>query len=529
LTVRQRRISTFSAAASGALLFLASPGLTGWWPVAWFALIPLFMSIREASPAQAGRYGLVAGLVYYLPLLSWIIIVLGTYGHLAWWISLAALVLLSLYMSLYFAVFGAAVAWVVRKGGSPVWFAPPLWVILEFGRAHLLSGFPWQDLAYSQYSVPMLIQIVDVTGHYGMSYLVVLVNSFLFVLFLDRPRGKVPDVKTSLRSGEVLFAAAIIFAALCYDYVRYHQVEAGPADNSINVAVIQGNIAQDLKWTPQMQTETLEIYRQLSEDALESRGSGLPLLVWPETALPFYPQNNRLFDMVVQSVRGWNGWLLTGTPYYVLTVSSAAEDPDAPRSVPRYYNSALLLGPDGVVADRYDKQHLVPFGEYVPLRRYLPFLSPLVESVNDFSAGTFSQPLACQKARIGVLICFESIFPKLAAGWAEKGANLLVNITNDAWFGRSNAPWQHLSMAVFRAVETRRSLVRSANTGVSCVVDPLGRIVESSPLFKPFFLTADVPLVEGRTMFVRYPDGFVIVNVLGLILALALLKKKRQP
>jgi apolipoprotein N-acyltransferase len=170
------------------------------------------------------------------------------------------------------------------------------------------------------------------------------------------------------------------------------------------------------------------------------------------------------------------------------------------------------------VNGRYDKQHLVPFGEYIPFREYLPFVGPLVESMGDFTPGSTQRPLACQTAGIGVLICFESIFPDLSRKWTENGANMLVNITNDAWFGRSSAPWQHFSMAVFRAVETRRSLARAANTGVSGFVDPVGRISASLPLFETGYSTDDLPICSEQTFFVRYGYYFPVFCIIGVIL-----------
>jgi apolipoprotein N-acyltransferase len=203
--------------------------------------------------------------------------------------------------------------------------------------------------------------------------------------------------------------------------------------------------------------------------------------------------------------------LLTGVPY---AEGAAGGNPVEDR----YYNSAILLGPDGGVNGRYDKQHLVPFGEYIPFRKYLPFVGPLVESMGDFTPGSTQRPLACQTAGIGVLICFESIFPDLSRKWTENGANMLVNITNDAWFGRSSAPWQHFSMAVFRAVETRRSLARAANTGVSGFIDPVGRISASLPLFETGYLTGDLPICSEQTFYVRYGYYFPVFCIIGVIL-----------
>jgi apolipoprotein N-acyltransferase len=205
----------------------------------------------------------------------------------------------------------------------------------------------------------------------------------------------------------------------------------------------------------------------------------------------------------------------------------------------RYYNSAFLFSPvtamPGVPralrpAGRYDKQHLVPFGEYIPLRTILPLPGPLVETMGDFSLGNSVAPLSCGKAQLGVLICFESIFPDLARREVDAGATLLVNITNDAWFGRSSAPWQHLAMAVLRAVENRRSLARAANTGISGFIDPAGRTQKLSPLFVPYAASARLPLLTGKTVFGRFGHNLPLacLLLLGPATALVVLKKRQR-
>jgi len=299
-------------------------------------------------------------------------------------------------------------------------------------------------------------------------------------------------------------------------------LEASP---TISVAVAQGNIEQDQKWSPAMRSKTMEIYTSLSEQAIEQGNSPPVLLVWPETAMPFYINNNAYYKKLVNGlIKKHQVWLLAGAPHVEIDDSVPQQ---GERKRKRYYNSAFLVSPTGEISGRYDKQHLVPFGEYVPLGRYLPLPGPLVENIGDFSSGKSSAPLSCQSAEIGVLICFESIFPELAREMTANGANLLANITNDAWFGRSSAPWQHLSMAVFRAVENRRSLARAANTGISTLIDPLGRETGVSPLFEPFFQVAEIPLLEDKTVFTRFGHHFGLFCLLALLPAVALFKKTK--
>jgi apolipoprotein N-acyltransferase len=524
------------ALGTGILLFLSFPGAVGLWPVAWVALVPLLLALKDVRPAVAARLGLIAGMVHYVSLLYWVIIVLGRYGNLSLWVSIPALILLALYMSCYLVLFCVIISrvWIHREM-LVVWVGPLLWVGLDFIRSFLFSGFPWQDLGYSQYKALLLIQTADLTGHYGITFHIVLVNSvtalLLVLWFANRSADQTMEQILTLRIRRAWFQA--ILPALCmvlvilgYNMYRYHQLSETITKRPImKIGVVQGNIEQDQKWSPAMRLETIDIYTRLSEQALAQENDPPELLVWPETALPFLISDNPYFRKVEKElITKQKVWLLSGAPYY----QEVAGKIRGQRKEFLSYNSAYLFSPDGGISARYDKQHLVPFGEYVPLSDYLPLPGPLVENVGNFSSGKPGKPLSCQDAAIGVLICFESIFPKLARDWTYKGANLLVNITNDAWYGRSSAPWQHLSMSVFRAVENRRSLVRSANTGVSAVIDPLGRITADSPLFQPFYLVADVPLLQGKTIFVSFGYYFGLFCLLACLPFWFLLRDKKQ-
>jgi apolipoprotein N-acyltransferase len=475
------------ALLTGVLLFLSAPGLVGFGPLAWVALVPLLMACRSVSPFRGFKLGLAAGLLYYLLLLYWIIIVLSTYGQLSWWIAMLALVLLALYMGLYLGLFTAGFAWLSVR--IPVlWTAPVLWVALDFVRSRLFSGFPWQDLAYSQYRIPLLIQSADLFGHEGITFLIVLANVLLVAIAARLRRQPRPEHPASVIAAAVLLLASVIYGGIRYGEIQ-DAIEKAP---SWPVTVVQGDIPQDRKWTPAFRWETVARYIRLSKQSLTHRDS--TLLIWPETALPFYPQENPLFrELLAELVHPADVCLLTGAPRRKLEDGTL-----------HYYNSAFLISGAGRIVGVYDKQHLVPFGEYIPFRHLLPFAAPIVETMGDFTPGTTIGPLSCGGVKIGVLICFESIFPELARRQTANGAQLLVNITNDAWFGRSSAPWQHLSMAVLRAVENRRPLARAANTGISGFIDPLGRLTKASSLFEPAYLTARVPLLTEKSFYVRH-------------------------
>lgn len=523
--VLSRWWSLLAAVGTALLLFFAMPGYFGWWPLLFIALVPLLLATMYLPPLRSGCMGLLAGIIYNILTLHWIVVVLGRYGGLPPWLSVPAMVLLSMYMALYFALFCMLLSLLSgrswhreRSVVSLVWTAPVLWVGLDYLRGILFTGFPWLDLGYGLYSQPLLIQAADLGGHHVISFTLVLANGFI-VAVIDRQRSSVRwNIRNERRA--LLFVCCFLVFVFGYSIVRF-QVMPSVVRHSLQaeVSVIQGNIAQDEKWSPEKKEKTVAIYERLSRQVMAQHTT--ELLVWPETALPFYPQQDPLAARIVGLVRRENVYLLTGAPTF--SVATVGEK----RKV-SYFNSALLVGPDGMPVGSYAKQHLVPFGEYVPLRKYMPFLSPLVENVGDFTAGVSSEPLRLgAQLRIGVLICFESIFSEIARNEVAAGANLLVNLTNDAWYGRSSAPYQSMAMAVFRAVETKRSLVRAANTGISGFVAPAGNILELTDIFSPSALTARVPVLEERTFFVRY--GYIFGPACLSLIPLLIFWRKQQP
>ena len=522
---RERRGSwLLPALLSAGLLALAMPGRVGWWPLLFVALVPLLLVTLSARPGRSALVGFVCGLVTHLALLYWILIVLGRYGGLPFYLSLPGLVLLAAYMALYPAVFCALLSLLAgrswhreRPVASLVWLAPVLWVGLDWLRSVLFTGFPWMDLGYGLYAQPQLIQAADLGGHHLVTFGVVLCNSLL-VGIVDRQRR---DVRWNIHRerGLLLLACATLVFLGGYSAVRYRiAVHYGPRALQAQVAVVQGNVDQMVKWSPAFKTATVDTYLRLSREAIGE--ADVELVVWPETALPFYPQRDQLTSRLAAFTGAANTWLLTGAPLFTLTPQTDGSE------LVRHYNGAILLGPDGRIAASHAKQHLVPFGEYVPLRPYLPFLEPLVVSIGDFAAGTSGEPLALGPMRLGMLICYESIFPEIARQSVTRGANLLVNLTNDAWYGRSSAPHQSMAMAVFRAVENKRALVRAANTGISGFVDPVGRIVERTGLFVEAALVSRMPLLDGQTVFNR--QGHLFGPACAILIPLFLLLGGRR-
>ena len=363
-----------------------------------------------------------------------------------------------------------------------------LWVAFEYVRANILTGFPWCLLGHTQYLNLEAIQVADLVGAYGTSFLIVLSSALIYGLILER----------NLKRWKLETPLVLLTLALALGYGYYRTSDSQTSQGTVKVAIVQGNIDQSIKWNPAYQEKTIQIYRNLT---LQSRPFGPDLVVWPETAVPlFFQDGEPLARSVLATAREVGAYMIFGSPAYRRDRGSVA-----------FFNRAYLISPSAEVLGSYDKVHLVPFGEYVPMKRFLPFVQRLVVSAGDFLPGEKIAPLKFPKASAGVLICFESIFPELARAMTKKGATLLVNLTNDAWYGMSSAPFQHFSMAVFRAVENRRPVVRAANTGISAFILPSGKIVEQSDLFTEALLTREIPLPDsGLTLYTRYGDFFAI-------------------
>ena len=516
-------VPALAALASAGLLAAAMPGRVGWWPLLFVGLAPLLLLVLHAHPGRSLLVGFLFGLVYHLALLYWIVIVLNRYGGLPLGLAVPALVLLAAYMACFPAICCFAVGLVVsaqpdrsRSAAALVWAAPAAWVGCEYLRSVLFTGFPWMDLGYGLFAQPILIQAADLGGHHLLSFALVLSNG-LATAGLDRLRHR-SSLSRQTR-WPLLAAAAVLLAIGGYSFARQQTVDAALASaRQARVAVVQGNIDQSVKWSQSNKVATVNTYLRLSRQM--TREGAVDLVVWPETALPFYPQQDPLVSRLDDFATAEATWLLTGAPLFTITPGENGAGQE------QYWNGALLLGPGGRIGGEYAKQHLVPFGEYVPLRRWLPFLQPLVVNIGDFSAGAGQKPLALGAMRLGVLICYESIFPDIARESVGQGANLLVNITNDAWYGRSSAPWQSMAMAVLRAVENRRALVRAANTGISGFVDPLGRITARTELFVETAQAASTPLLELNTVFGQGGHWFGLACA-GCALLAAIVSRRR--
>ena len=484
-------LSYLPAFISGILLTLSFPKAGMSW-LAFFALVPWLISLPSLTLKQSFFSGFMAGLSHFITLIYWIIPTLHIYGGLHPILAGSTLVLLCFYLALYPAAF----AFILKKLKLGVFFTPLLaaclWAGLEYIRTYAFTGFSWGSLGYSQYSHLLFIQIADLSGVYGVSFLIVLINYLIADLFLKRKKeGERPFLS-------MLLTIILISSSLFYGHLRLSFIgEQMASAQKPAIAVIQGNIEQDLKWSEAFKNETVQKYLRLSKTTLADEPE---LIIWPETALPFYYGYEReLSELVDQCVRESKTHYLVGSPAFIASEKETL-----------YYNRVYMLNRFSIVTATYDKTHLVPFGEYVPFGKYLTFLGKITAQAGNFSTGDKSfVPLDFKEHKTGVLICFEILFPQIASEFVKNGADFLTTVTNDAWFGRTSAPMQHFSMAVFRAVENRRSVVRAANTGISGFIDPRGKILETTPLFTDKAITRQMPALTLTSFYTRYGDIFV--------------------
>jgi apolipoprotein N-acyltransferase len=495
--------SLLAAGGGGLLLSLSFP------ParldlIAWIAFIPLFWALEKAErPFLAALYGAVFGGVFFLIDVRWIYGTLATHGHFSLAPAMLLFVLLVLTLSLFPAVFGFAISAFCKKGWNAAITAPFLWAGSEYLRAIAFTGFPWDLLGYSQVDRPLLIQITDVTGVYGVSFLVVLVNGALWELLRSIAGSR--GVPWKLFSSAVL----AVILTVSYGWVRLNDfAEFRPERRSFRIGILQGNIAQEIKWNAESREYTLSTYENLGQKVVDQ---GAELLIWPETAVPylFGPQDF-----------GWKGpgqvSQKLGVPMLVGAPSNKIVG-----GASRYYNSAFLL--DGFsLRYRYDKMHLVPFGEYMPLSRILPLGPGIASREADYSPGTAMTVMYVNGCPpFSVLICYEAIFPDLARMALKNGARMIINITNDGWFGKSAAPYQHLRMAQVRSVENRVWLLRCANTGVSAAFDPAGRMVARILLNQQGAFVVRVPESAPAGSFYSRTGDVFVWGCLAVILLLA--------
>ncbi|WP_457553632.1 apolipoprotein N-acyltransferase [Desulfobacula sp.] len=500
----------FPALTSGFALTLSFPDANLSY-LAFFAMVPWLMSMRSMTKKESFYSGFIAGLSHFLTLIYWIVPTIHEYGGLHLSLAVYTLILLCLYLSLYPAIF----AFLLKLMDEDTWMAPLfaacLWTGLEYIRTYAFTGLPWGALGYSQYANIELIQVADFSGVYGVSFLIVLINFLLAVMGSCFNKGLqkkqiIPIIYTTI------LVTGVAFYGSHQINILNSQIESA---QKIRVRVVQGNIKQDLKWSEEFKSRTLEKYILLSQGEFIKNGSKEKpdLVIWPETALPFYYGfDKKLSNQVDQCVRDLKTNFLIGSPAFITDGNQI-----------KFYNRAYMLNRFSIVTGTYDKHHLVPFGEYVPFGDYLTFLGKLTAQAGDFSIGDkkaiplqFNDHNLKVTHKTGVLICFEILFPSIASRFVNNGADILTTITNDAWFGNTSAALQHFSIAVFRAVENRRTVARAANTGISGFIDPLGRILETTALFSDRAVTRQVPVMNRISFYTNHGDVFAMGSLVAI-------------
>jgi len=470
---------------------------------AWLGPALLFLGLQGLAPARAARLGFTAGLVAHSAILHWIYVVTVHYGHAPAAIGALAPVALAAYIAVFPAALSAAWAWLGRFGLATPFAAAAVWTSLDHLRSFALSGFPWATLGYAQHLNPALMSLAAFTGVYGLSFVTVLGGAALARAILDLAARRRPGLAVGSALAAVALAHALGFAAGV----------SHPDEDSlqrVRLAVLQGNIDQGAKWSPDRAVEILAIYEDLSRRAVEA---GARIVVWPETSVPGgIDVDAGLRERLATLARE------TGAAFVVGGVGLEFDGGSAPT---RYFDSAFLLEPPGLFTDRYDKSHLVPFGEYVPLRDWLGLVFVAMArgmATLDVTAGPGPRAVsvawnggAATRIRAGVPICYELLFPDLMRRFAGGGAEMLFAITNDAWYGRTGAPYQFLAITALRAAESRLWTARAANTGVSAIIDARGRVRSRTKIFERDLLVADVPLRPaplGGSFYTRYGDVF---------------------
>jgi apolipoprotein N-acyltransferase len=501
----------FPAILSGVAVTLSFPRASAGL-LSFVALVPLFAAVARVRPGrrEAFKAGFLFGMACYLTMLWWIVKLIPSADVTIPWLMTPALIALVLYLAVYPAFFLLVTGALARyRAGAFAVMAPALWALFEVARNRGELAFPWGSLGYALSDHPVLAQSASAFGVPGLSFLVVMVNALLAAAFVvrgARARALCAALALLVVTGMALHGRAAMGAA----------GEAEAAAPTLRLSIVQPNVDLAVKWKPEFKDSTLRLQARL---AREAAATGAELVVFPETAVPAYIDRDPQFKPGLARVARE-----LGVPIYIGFLDYRY---DGPKEALNIYNSSGLFDPAGRL-QRYDKTHLLPFGESLPLASRLRWLRKVDFGQANFQPGPRRAPLDAGAARLTPLICFESVFPYLCARGVREGAQILVNITNDGWFGDTPGPYQHAQMAILRAVEFRRPLVRSANSGVSMVVSPTGEVVAHLGLYQEGIITTDVPLLDTRTIYSRFGDWPLILFSVVLVGAAALWARRRE-
>ena len=514
--MRQIHPSAWLLAFVSALLQVVIFPLPGVYVLSWFAIAPLLVALLRARPAgelqvagsvrlqpatpwQGFLLGYVCGIVWYAGTCYWIYDTMRQYGGLNTPMALLVLFLFCCYLGLYHGVFGLVLSLLSRPHDHrrALVLAPFLWVAIELARTHI-SGFPWTLLGISQVDNVALCRISGFTGVYGISFEIVLVNVAMAAAFL------IPRPKRGMMFAAALAAAAVLQSG--------RLVEAPPAKADRAALLVQQNIPVAADWTPAYFQQTLQTLTELTAKSVAAHPeTKIDLVVWPESPAPFFTNDAMFRASIGEMARTANSWVVVGA------IGSDAAHPNDEGPV---FNSAALISPQGEWTARYDKVHLVPFGEYLPFPSLFSFAGGLTKEVGQFEPGKSGQSLNAGGEKLGLFICYESIFPDEVRQSADLGAQVFVNISNDGWYGDSGAYAQHLNQTRMRAIENERWLLSATDTGVTAAIDPWGRVAARIPRKERTALVAPYALNSASTFYTRNGDWFAFTCAIILIGAL---------
>ena len=527
LVLRIDRSAWILAVVSGVLQVLIFPR-PNLYPLAWAAFAPLLIALLRArpsnevrfpatfgsallpaSPAQGFLLAYVSGVIWYAGTCYWVYDTMHQYGGLSTPAALGVVVLFCLYLGIYHGFFGLLVA--LLAGGKEkrvrraLFLSPFVWVAVELARSRI-TAFPWDLLGTAQVDNISLTRIATITGVYGVSFEILLVNTVFAAAFL-----------VSREKRKIILIDALAVAVILQLMGLIRMPISRPDHTAL---LVQENIPilNPAEWTTQYFADTIGELNRLSSPSSRGPHSGRPdLIVWPESPAPFYVSDPPFRDAITAVARRNQTYVLAGS----LGTDSATQRSQASRM----YNSAVLIDPNGELVARYDKIHLVPFGEYLPFPSIFGFAGGLTREVGEFTHGASREPLPVGDYSLGVFICYESVFPDEVRLFARRGAQVFVNVSNDGWYGDSGAFAQHLNQARMRAIENHRWLVRSTNTGVTASIDPYGRLVARLPRNVRTPLEAPYGLVSSTTFYTRHGDWFAYLC--AIISAVALLVRFR--
>jgi apolipoprotein N-acyltransferase len=493
--------------------------------LAWVALVPLLYAVEGRRLRAVFGYSTLQGFVFYLVSLYWIVIPLHTFAGTPMWVAVGPMLLLVLVEALFIGGTMAAAIFVTRRLRIPLVVTLPIfWAAVEWLRSFFPIGFPWNFVGYAAYRNLGLIQFAEITGVYGVTALIVFFNAVVYTVMAAPPSAN------RLKIGSLSALTALMVGVMAFSGLRISQIEHEKYDGSLKVAMVQGDIPQSIKWDPNFRPSSFKVYVDQTLRAARERPD---LIIWPEASAAFYFQPDdryppQLADdaqyraRLLELARAAHTPILFGAP----ALRFGATEIDS-------FNRAYLVSAEGRIVDHYDKIDLAPFAEYVPARELFGFfVHKVVVGLGEFVPGQRQTLFEVKGAKLAVLICYEGIFPDLSRKAVDHGADLLVNITNDAWYGNSSAPYQLLAMSAMRSVETHTPMVRVANTGISAVIEPDGKITARTDLFTRGTEIRTVNWRHGRTIYSRVGDLFAQIcfglMIAGLVIA-AVRPRRPQP